>query len=100
MRADGTANPSPWREIVRGVNLLVQPLAADTTFTKIARYYVVGWKETVRGGHRRVIATVSQDNELENARDEAVSEVLGAFRTVSLERIKPGGIDSMPGQRK
>lgn len=86
MRANGSANPAPWRESVRGVNLLVQPLAADTTFTKIAKYYVVGWKETAHGGHRRVIATVSQDNDLVKARDEAVSEVLGAFRKAGLER--------------
>ena len=86
LRADGRSNPDPWTETVDGVSLLVQPLAADTTFTNIKRYYVVAWKDVdVRGG-RRVIATVSQADDLEKAKKVAVQDIKEAFSSHALEK--------------
>lgn len=86
LRVDGRANPDFWREEADGVNLLVQPLAADSTFTKINRYYVVGWKEVSHGGKRRIVATVSQRPELEGAIKLAVHDVLDGLETHRMEK--------------
>ena len=39
LRSDGRANPDCWYEDKDGVSLLIQPLAADSTFTKINRFF-------------------------------------------------------------
>ena len=67
----GHSNPAPHRIVDRGVTCLVQPLAMDTTFTDIARYYVVAWAKS----GDRVVATVSQETTEKAAVRNAVSTV-------------------------
>ena len=67
---EGKANPDAYRADRGDMHCLVQPLARDTTFTDIAKYYAVAWKETVKGSSRRIIATVA----FENTEDAAVNE--------------------------
>lgn len=86
LRSDGLANPEPWRESVKDINLLIQPLTADTTFTKINSYYVVGWREVSHLGKRRVIATVSQGEDLEKTKSKIVNDIISAFSTLGLEK--------------
>ena len=86
IRADGRTNPDPWQEDYRGAHLLIQPLAADSTFTTINRYYVVAWKESVKGSTRQVIATVSQDSDVQKAKDRALADVLNAAKSRELEK--------------
>lgn len=83
LNSKGKSNPGPWRESVKGVEMLVQPLASDTTFSKINKYYIVAWKEVRKGEARRVVATVAQDTDIENARRKALRNVLGALRASS-----------------
>lgn len=60
LNREGKSNPAPKRYTRDGVNLLVQELAADTTFQIVARAYAVGWKEVREGNKRRIVATVAQ----------------------------------------
>lgn len=91
LNSRGQSNPEPWRESIKGVEMLVQPLAADTTFSKINKYYIVAWKEVRKGDTRRVIVTVAQDIHLDAARKEALDNVLGAAR-VSSGKLEAGHI--------
>ena len=59
LNSEGKSNPDPYLTSRDGVNILVQPLAKDTTFTDMAKYYAVAWKENKKGNSRRIIATVS-----------------------------------------
>ena len=87
LNREGKANPEPWREKEKGVEMLVQPLASDTTFTTINKYYVVAWKQSARGNARRVVASVGQAENLDEAKKEALDNVLGAFRA-GLSRLE------------
>ena len=49
VNAEGKANPDAYRADRGDVNILIQPLAKDTTFTQIAKYYAVAWKQNQRG---------------------------------------------------
>ena len=80
---EGKSNPDPVRTSFRGVDLLIQPLAADTTFARINKYYVVAWKAVRAGNIRRIVACVSQSPSLATAKREATEEVLGALRVPS-----------------
>ena len=77
----GHSNPAPHRITSRGVNCLVQPLAKDTTFTEIARYYVVAWAKS----RNRVVATVSQNATEKAAVREAVELVRKGLATKESE---------------
>lgn len=57
------SNPRPVRKEADGLQLLVQPLATDTTFRHIARVYAVAWKEVRQGNRRRIVATVAQEKD-------------------------------------
>ena len=83
LNCEGKSNPEPWLENSKGVKMLVQPLAADSNFSKINKYYIVAWKEVCKGDSRRVVATVAQDSDIEIARREALGNVLGAFKKSS-----------------
>lgn len=85
VNCEGKSNPDPVREHVDGVELLIQPLAADTTFSRINRYYVVGWRETGVGNRRRIAATIAQADDRVAAVREAVDEVNGALSVPSTE---------------
>lgn len=67
LNSRGMANPDPYRADRGETRILVQPLAKDTTFTDIAKYYAVAWKEVSRGSSRRIIATVSFEDTEEKA---------------------------------
>lgn len=82
---EGKSNPDPQREALDGVELLIQPLAADTTFSRINRYYVVGWKESAEGNRRRIAATIAQNSDRDTAVREAVDEVNGALASPAAE---------------
>jgi len=69
------ANPEPYSLDEGGIHFLVQPLARDTTFIRIARYYVVAWKDSVKNNKRRILATVSFED-TEEAAVEAARMVL------------------------
>ncbi|MFV0472386.1 MAG: glycosyl hydrolase family 95 catalytic domain-containing protein [Paludibacteraceae bacterium] len=56
----GKSNPDAEIHIDGDIHLAVQKLVTDTTFTTVSRVYVVAWKETKKGKHRRIIATISQ----------------------------------------
>ena len=71
----GKSNPEPERFDKGGISYLVQPLAADTTFTRINRYYVVAWKEIKKGSRRRIIATIAQQPTKEQALAEAKGNI-------------------------
>jgi len=73
---DGRSNPDAYSLERDGIRMLVQPLARDTTFTDIAKYYVVAWKEACKGDKRRIIATVS----FKDTEDEAVGTALRTIR--------------------
>ena len=73
LNSEGNANPAPYRADQDGVNILVQPLARDTTFTDIAKYYAVAWREQAKGDSRRIIATVS----FEDTEKKAVAAAVG-----------------------
>ena len=70
LNAEGKANPDAYRADRGDMHCLVQPLATDTTFTEIAKYYAVAWKEAAAGASRRIIATVT----FEDTEDAAVNE--------------------------
>lgn len=67
----GKANPDAFLKVEGNTFMLVQPLAADSSFQTITRYYVVGWKEMRHGLKRRILATVSQQPTLQAAIDSA-----------------------------
>lgn len=71
LNAEGKANPDAYRADRGDMCCLVQPLAKDTTFTDIAKYYVVAWKEAARGASRRIIATVTFGDTEDDVVDEA-----------------------------
>jgi len=68
---EGKSNPDPYREEHCGEHYLIQPLARDTTFTGIAKVYVVGWKELRRGSTRRILATIAFEDTKERAVESA-----------------------------
>lgn len=76
LNSEGKANPDAYRADRRDMHCLVQPLAKDTTFTEIAKYYVVAWKEARKGHSRRIIATVAFRDTEEDAVREA-EETIG-----------------------
>lgn len=69
LNAEGKANPDAYRADRGDINILIQPLAKDTTFTQIAKYYAVAWKQISKGDRRRIIATVS----FEDTEDAAIA---------------------------
>jgi alpha-L-fucosidase 2 len=88
MNKDGKSNPDPYREKVKDIEMLIQPLAADTSFTKINRYYIVAWSEFRSGANRRVIASVSQDSDLQKAKQDVIRTILktSSIRKKTLEK--------------
>ena len=83
LNSEGKSNPDYIRKRQCGVELVVQPLAADTTFAKINKYYVVAWKTVEKDNVRRIVATVAQNENLTVAQTEAIEEVLGALEVPS-----------------
>lgn len=81
VNAEGKSNPDPYFRKDGDICLSIQPLAKDTTFTDIARWYVVAWKTVADGPDSRTIATVTQSPSLGKAVREAKSIILGAFST-------------------
>lgn len=75
VNAEGKSNPDPYRADRGDLHCLVQPLARDTTFTDIAKYYAVAWKEAVNGASRRIIATVTFEDTEEDAVGEAAAVI-------------------------
>ncbi|MGN0189125.1 MAG: glycosyl hydrolase family 95 catalytic domain-containing protein [Candidatus Cryptobacteroides sp.] len=75
LNENGHSNPAPYRITKDGVECLVQPLAADSTLTVIARHYVVAW--ATRGN--RTVATVSQEVSESDAVAKAVQTVLSGL---------------------
>ena len=73
VNSEGKSNPDPYFRKDGDVDLLIQPLASDTTFTHIARWYVVAWKTQRSGTDSRTVATVTQDSSLGKAVREAKS---------------------------
>lgn len=62
---------------------LVQPLAVDTAFTTIAKYYAVAWKEVPEGASRRIIATVAFEDTGDDAVNEAATAIEKGFSSSS-----------------
>lgn len=83
----GKSNPNAWLRHENNIHFLIQPLAADSGFKRIARYYVVAWHSAGKGGQRRIIATVTQQNTLDEAIDEAKNTITEAL-TESAERME------------
>ena len=79
VNSEGKANPEAYRADRGDVRILIQPLARDTTFTDIAKYYAVAWKEAAKGSSRRMIATVSFENTESGAIDKAVAVIEKGF---------------------
>ena len=79
LTSTGHSNPEPFRIDEENVHFLVQPLAADTTFTRMAGYYAVAWKEKREGSGRRIIASVSMGKSCEETLAEARAEIDNAF---------------------
>ena len=77
--SEGNSNPAPHRNDRGDIHFLVQPLARDTTFTDIAKYYAVAWKEVAKGDSRRIIATVSLEDTEEDAVNSATSIIEKGF---------------------
>lgn len=75
LNAEGKSNPDAYRADRGDMHCLVQPIATDTTFTEIAKYYVVAWKEAARGASRRIIATVAFEDTEEAALNEAAANM-------------------------
>ena len=73
LNSEGKANPDAYRADRGDLHCLIQPLARDTTFTDIAKYYAVAWKEAAKGASRRIIATVTFEDTEEDAVDEAAA---------------------------
>lgn len=71
LNKDRLSNPLPQRKEEGDIHLLVQKLVTDTTFQKVAKVYVIGWKEIKNGNKRRILATVTQENEEKDAIDSA-----------------------------
>jgi len=65
------SNPAPERIDEGDLHFVVQPLALDTTFASIGKYYVVAWNQTCKGTLQRVLATVAQQVDREAALNEA-----------------------------
>ena len=83
LNKEGKSNPAPERYTRDGVNLLVQKLAADTTFRTVARVYAVGWKEVREGNKRRILATVSQADREQDAVNSAIRTVREGLKQTS-----------------
>ena len=79
LTSTGCSNPEPFRIDEEDVHFLVQPLALDTTFTRMAGYYAVAWKENREGDSRRIIASVSMKKTIEETLAEARDEIDSAF---------------------
>lgn len=79
LNSKGMANPDAYAKSVDGCQMIVQPLASDSSFSHIARYYVVAWRELSEGTHRRIIATVAQRNTLDETMAEAIGNITSAM---------------------
>ena len=79
VNSQGKSNPDPYFRRDGDISMSIQPLAKDTTFTDIARWYVVAWKTVTDGPDSRTIATVAQSAKLETAVREAKSVIRKAF---------------------
>lgn len=80
LNAEGNANPDGYRLSKRGIEYYVQPLVTDSTFSNVAKYYVVAWKMERSGDKSRVIATVSFEEKLPHALEQARKEIKSASR--------------------
>lgn len=85
---EGKSNPDAYTRTDGDYHLLIQPLAADSSFATINRYYVVAWKAVTDGNTRRIIATVSQENTLALATANAKSTLRRAFGETSSDLEK------------
>lgn len=79
----GKSNPDPYTRTEGEYHYLIQPLAADTTFSTINKYYVVGWKIVDDGASRRIIATVSLERTLALALRQAKADIDEGFAQTS-----------------
>lgn len=73
------SNPDSYTLTDGAYHFLIQPLAADTSFSRIVRYYVVAWKSLATRRHRRIIATVSQEASLDKAIATARNTIAEGF---------------------
>lgn len=76
---EGKANPDAYTFSDGYCKMLIQPLATDSTLARIARYYVVAWREQSDGARRSIIATVAQRASLDDAKSEARNTLSEAF---------------------
>lgn len=81
LNSKGMANPDAYHKSIGECQMMVQPLASDSSFSHIARYYVVAWRERKEGTHRRIIATVAQQASLDEAIGEAIRDITAAMDT-------------------
>ena len=89
------SNPRPVRKEADGLQLLVQPLATDTTFRHIARVYAVAWKEVRQGNRRRIVATVAQEKD-EATHRPYTSRYIGSLVADYHRNMLKGGIYIYP----
>ena len=75
LNSQGNANPEIINRQEGGVHLHIQPLATDSSMTTIGKVYVVAWREQQQNHHRRVIATVAQ----EQTESQAVRQALATL---------------------
>ena len=80
---EGKSNPDAFTRTDGDYHMLIQPLATDSSFSTIARYYVVAWKEVNNGNKRRIIATVAQETTLDKTIAEAKNTLGEAFSETS-----------------
>ena len=79
LNSEGKSNPDPHTVTEDDIHFLVQPLARDTTFTSIAKVYAVAWKEVRKGAVRRIISTISFEDDERSALDAARATLDKAF---------------------
>ncbi len=79
VNAEGKSNPDSYFHKDGDISFCIQALAKDTTFTGIARWYVVAWKTVRNGADSRTIATVTQAGKLAKAEAKAKAIIRNAF---------------------
>ena len=88
LNREGKANPDAVRTDEGDFHFVVQPLATDSTFATIARSYVVAWLTMSDGPKRRILATVTQQEDADEAVNEARMLLQEAARFSSKQLAK------------